>query len=482
MNNSGVTVSAANNRKLGEECGVFGIFKSDVLNTSKTVYYALYALQHRGQESCGISISSRKEKSVYCYKDLGLVSEVFNKLTLSQLEGDMAIGHVRYSTTGANTRENAQPLTIKYVKGTLSIAHNGNISNAAELRSELECQGAIFQSTNDTEVIAFLLARERLHSASIDEALRKVLPKLKGSFALLVMSPQKLLAARDPYGFRPLCIGKKDGAYMFASESCALDAVGAEFIRDVRPGEIVCVRESGLESFTEHCREDSALCVFEHIYFARPDSVIDGQSVYLARKEAGKLLAKACPADADIVFGVPDSGLAAAVGYAEQSGLPYVDGLMKNRYIGRTFIQPEQDMREESVSIKLNVLTCNVKGKRVVMVDDSIVRGTNILKIVTMMKNAGAAEVHVRISCPEFLWPCYFGTDVPDREHLASVINTRDELVAKIGADSLGFLPLDMVHSIAKDSTLKFCDACFSGKYPIDVPVSREKLEFEIHK
>ena len=469
-----------NYRSIGEECGVFGIFSKNYVNTSKLVYYALYALQHRGQESCGIAISDRELKKVTCYKDTGLVSEVFTMPVLSELVGNMAIGHARYDSMGRNTRENAQPLTIKYVKGTLSIALNGTISNTAEIRRELERHGAIFQSTNDTEVIAYLLAKERLASASIEEAVSKIVPQLMGSYSMLVMSPQKLIAVRDPYGIRPFCMGRRGDDIVFASESCAIDAIGATVVRDVRPGEIIIAREDGIVSRTEHCTKNSALCIFEHIYFARPDSVIDGQSVYEARLEAGRILARVSPVEADIVIGTPDSGLPAAIGYAEESGIPYREGLLKNRYIGRTFIQPEQSMREESVSIKLNVLASNIKGKRIVLVDDSIVRGTTVRQLVEMLKSAGAKEIHMRISSPEFLWPCYFGTDIPDREQLACVNNTVDELCEKIGADSLAFLPLEKVHEIAKDSNLKFCDGCFSKNYPFEVPEKPSKIAFEI--
>lgn len=468
------------NAKPREECGIFGIVGSDKQETSHMVYYGLYALQHRGQESCGIAIGDRKAKRVTNKKALGLVGDVFDGATLDKLEGDMAIGHTRYSTTGKNTLANAQPLTINYIKGSLSIAHNGNISNAAELRAQLERTGAIFQSTSDTEVIAFMLARERLSSGSIEEAISKVLPQLKGSFALLIMSPQKLIAVRDPYGIRPLCMGKRGDATVFASESCAINAIGGEFVRDVKPGEIIIARETGeVECREEHCGGPSALCIFEHIYFARPDSVIDEQSVYEARLEAGRILARVHPADADIVIGVPDSGVVAAIGYSEQSGLPYREGLLRNRYIGRTFIQPTQGQRMESVSIKLNPIVPNVKGKRIVMIDDSIVRGTTMAPVVAMLRRAGAKEIHIRICSPEFLYPCYFGTDIPSRDQLAAVKYTKKELCERLGADSLEFLPLDKVHDIARHSNVKFCDACFSGNYPFEVPSEGDKNEFE---
>ncbi len=461
------------NNKLKEECGLFGVYDRHGYDCARMMYFALYALQHRGQESCGMAVND--DNNIFCHKDLGLVQDVFSDFVLSQIKGNIAVGHVRYSASGANTRENAQPLVSKYVKGTLTVAHNGNIINAAELRTMLENQGAIFHTTTDAEVISYLIARERLTSASIEEAVSKTVPKLRGAFSLIVMSPRKLIALRDPNGFRPLCMGKlADDTVVFSSETCALEAVGAEFVRDIRPGEIVVTGIDGTHSRTEHCSDKSSLCIFEHIYFARPDSVIDGQSVYEARKEAGRKLARQQPVEADMVFGVPDSGLCAAIGYAEESGIPYGDGLIKNRYIGRTFIQPSQSMREQSVNIKLNVLKTSIEGKRVVMVDDSIVRGTTLRNIINMLKKAGAKEVHVRVSSPPFLWPCFFGTDIPDRSQLIACNHTIDEIREKIGADTLEFLALEGIEEIAKNSKLNFCSACFSGKYPVDVPIMNE--------
>ncbi len=461
-----------------EECGVFGIYDKSGKDCARTIYYALYALQHRGQESCGMAVND--DNHIFCHKDLGLVPDVFSDFVISQIKGNIGIGHVRYSTTGENTRENAQPLTSKYVKGTLTIAHNGNLSNAAQLRMDLQKQGAIFQSTNDTEAIAYLIARERLNSKSIEEAVAKAAMKLEGSFSLVVMSPRKLIALRDPLGIRPLCMGKiGDDVTVFASESCAMDAVGAEFIRDVKPGEMVVVRPDNTECIQYTKSNKTALCVFEHIYFARPDSVIDGQSVYEARKLAGRLLARQYPVEADIVIAVPDSGLCAAVGYAEESGIRYDLGLMKNRYVGRTFIQPSQDMRERSVNIKLNAMGACVKGKRVVMVDDSIVRGTTIKNIVTMLKNAGATEVHVRIAAPPFLWPCYYGTDIPDRDNLVACQYSVEEIRQNIGADTLGYLKKESLREMVPHLRMDFCDACFSGNYPGGVPVISDKNVFE---
>lgn len=468
--------------QIHEECGVFGIFNRDAesVDTARCVYYALYALQHRGQEACGIAVNDGNLISLY--KDLGLVHEVFDEKILSGMKGSIAIGHARYSTTGGNNRRNIQPLGVDYIKGSLVIAHNGNVSNAALLRQELEQQGAVFQCTSDTEVIAFLIAKERLTANSVEEAVARVAPRLEGSFSLLVMSPKKLIALRDPKGMRPLCMGHLGKSTVFASESCALDSIGASFDRDVRPGELIVVDESGervMESGINPDASKCALCVFEHIYFARPDSVIDGQSVYQARLEAGRILARSHPVQADLVIGVPDSGLAAAIGFAQESGIPYGEGLVKNRYIGRTFIQPTQNGRESAVSIKLSALRRSVEGKRVVMIDDSIVRGTTMRQIVDLLKKAGATEVHVRISAPEFLWPCYYGTDIDDRSQLASVKFTHEELTERIGADSLGFLPLAQVKEIAKDSKLNFCTACFSGDYPYPVPTHADKTAFE---
>ena len=437
-------------------------------------------MQHRGQEACGFAVNDGNLISLY--KDLGLVHEVFDEKILSGMKGSIAIGHARYSTTGGNNRRNIQPLGVDYIKGSLVIAHNGNVSNAALLRQELEQQGAVFQCTSDTEVIAFLIAKERLTANSVEEAVARVAPRLEGSFSLLVMSPKKLIALRDPKGMRPLCMGHLGKSPVFASESCALDSIGASFDRDVRPGELIVVDESGervMESGINPDASKCALCVFEHIYFARPDSVIDGQSVYQARLEAGRILARSHPVQADLVIGVPDSGLAAAIGFAQESGIPYGEGLVKNRYIGRTFIQPTQNGRESAVSIKLSALRRSVEGKRVVMIDDSIVRGTTMRQIVDLLKKAGATEVHVRISAPEFLWPCYYGTDIDDRSQLASVKFTHEELTERIGADSLGFLPLAQVKEIAKDSKLNFCTACFSGDYPYPVPTHADKTAFE---
>lgn len=454
---------------LHEECGLFGIYdKSHLGSIASTVYYGLFALQHRGQESAGIAVNH--DRNVTLIKGQGLVSDVFKHTRLGELPGEFAIGHVRYASNENKDAENAQPITVKHRKGNLTVAHNGNITNSKALREALENKGAIFRSTgNDSEIICHLIARERLHTDSIEEAVANVIPMLKGSFSLLIMSPCKLIALRDPLGIRPLCMGHIENSVLFSSESCGLETVGATFDRDLRPGEMVIVSPDEMHSDTRFCSDKSALCIFEHIYFARPDSVIDGQSVNEARINAGRLLAQQHPVEADLVIGVPDSGISSAIGYALESGIPYGVGLIKNRYIGRTFIQPTQAMRERSVALKLNALDSNVKGKRLIMIDDSIVRGTTLKNIVRLLKKAGAKEVHVRISSPKFLYPCYFGTDIPDRDQLAANRYTTEEMRDNMGADSLGFLDLDSVEQIAPCSTVHFCKACFDGNYPCAV-------------
>ena len=450
-----------------EECGVFGVYDPQG-GCAHSTYYGLYALQHRGQEACGIAVTNNRELSYY--KDIGLVGDVFHQEILDELNGTMAVGHVRYATTGEGKRENAQPLTLSYVKGTLAVVHNGNLVNTETLREEYEYNGAIFQTTSDTEIIAYTIAKERLTCGSVEEAVNRAIPHLEGAFSLLVLSPRKLVAARDPWGFRPLCIGRKGDAIYFSSESCGLDSVGAEYIREVDPGEIVVVEDGQLRSIRDNCRDKNHLCIFEYIYFARPDSEIFGQSVHLARRNAGRLLAQEHAVEADLVIGVPDSGLDAAMGYAEESGIPYGEGFVKNRYIGRTFITPDQESREAAVRIKLGALRCQVAGKRVVMIDDSIVRGTTASAIVSLLRSAGATEVHVRISSPEFISPCFFGTDIPNKEKLISCHHSVEEIREIINADSLGFLSLERLHPIAPDSACGgFCEGCFSGTYPIDM-------------
>src|SRR5574344_448176 len=450
-----------------EECGVYGICGGEAV--ASLVYYGLFALQHRGQESCGIAIND--DASINCLKGMGLVSEFFTPEKLAQLKGSTAIGHVRYSTTGSSTADNAQPLVTQYIKGTLSIAHNGNLTNAISLKAELEDSGAIFHTTVDSEVIAYMIASARAKTDSVEEAVKSVIHKIPGGYALLVMSPKKLIAARDPDGLKPLVMGRiirSDGGYatVFASETCALAATGAEYVRDVLPGEIVIADDSGVRSLDSGLTVNVKKCVFEYIYFARPDSVIDGISVFEARVRAGALLARQYPVDADCVIGVPESGIDAAMGYAKESGIPYEKGFVKNSYVGRTFIKPSQQLRAQAVRIKLNPIAAAVKGKRVVMIDDSIVRGTTIANIVRMLRTAGAAEVHVRISSPPFTKPCYYGTDVPSRENLIACQHTLPEIREIIGADSLGYLRVDSLDEMLGEEGRHYCDACFTGGYP----------------
>ena len=467
---------------LKEACGVFGIYDFDGQDVVSTIYYGLFALQHRGQESCGIAVSETggPKGKVTSYKGMGLVNEVFTQDDLETMRGDIGVGHVRYSTAGASTRENAQPLVLNYVKGTLALAHNGNLVNAAELRHDLEYTGAIFQTTIDSEVIAYHIARERLNTKTVEEAVNRACQKIRGAYSLVVMSPRKLIGARDPYGFKPLCIGKRANSYIITSETCALDTIGAEFVRDVLPGETVTVTpDRGIVSDMSRAipKESEARCIFEYIYFARPDSHIDGVSVYASRIQAGRFLAMDSPVAADLVVGVPESGNAAALGYSLQSGIPYGTAFVKNGYVGRTFIKPGQSSRESSVRVKLNVLKEAVNGKRVIMIDDSIVRGTTSDRIVRMLREAGAREVHVRISSPPFLWPCYFGTDVPEKDQLIANNRTVDEIKSLIGADSLGYLDIDRLKSMVDG--LGICTGCFDGKYPTEPPAQDIRGDFD---
>lgn len=463
---------------LHEECGVFGIYSADTVNAAHSAYYALYALQHRGQEACGIAVNDCGIISHHA--DMGLVNEVFKHGELEKLgKGQIAVGHVRYSMNGSANRSNLQPLVVRHIKGPMVIAHNGNIVNAAQLRERFEMDGAIFRSTSDTEVIAYAITRERVNSVSIEQAVEKAMNKLKGAYSLVIMSARKLIAARDPHGFRPLSLGiAPDGSYLFASETCAFDTLGAQFVRDVMPGEIIVIEDGKLRSITSHCGKKSTICVFEYVYFARPDSVIAGTSVHMARQRAGAFLAKEHPVDADVVIGVPDSGLDAAIGYAKQSKIPYGIGFIKNRYIGRTFIQPNQSMREDSVHIKLNALASTVKGKRVVMVDDSIVRGTTSAQIVKLLRDAGATEVHMRISSPPFVSPCYFGTDIDSKDKLIACRMDTEEIRKTIGVDSLGYLNVKYITKLT-DTPCTCCYGCFTGKYPIAIPPQPTYNKFE---
>lgn len=459
-----------------EECGVFGVYAENPTDVASIAYYGLYALQHRGQESCGIIVN---DDGVFAsHKDLGLVGEVFSPEVLSSFpNGCMAVAHTRYGTTGATNRNNCQPIEVNHQKGRMALAHNGNLSNAAELRSELELSSAIFHTSSDTETIAYIVTRERLRTASIEDALSQAMNTLDGAYSLVLMSPQKLMCARDPFGFRPLCYGKTaDGIYIVASESCALKAVGAEFVRDVEPGEILIFSKDGVTSRKEHCgKKKKHICIFEYIYFARPDSVIDGVSVHEARVRAGKALAEIHPVSADIVIGVPDSGLDAALGYSRESGIPYGIGLIKNKYIGRTFIAPNK--RLDQVKIKLSAIEEVVRNKRVILIDDSIVRGTTSGRIVKLLRDAGAAQVHMRVSAPPFMFPCYYGTDIDSQENLIACHYTIPEIAAMIGADSLGYLPAACLCSLAPEHA--YCSACFDGSYPTPIPTDTRKDRFE---
>lgn len=455
--------------EIKEECGIFGIFDRDGSDVAPSIYYGLCALQHRGQESCGIAVSDTEgpKGNLNSHKDLGLVHEVFKEATLHSLHGNLGVGHVRYSTTGESTATNAQPLVLKYAKGTLMLAHNGNLVNTHALRTQLEEEGAIFHTTTDSEVIAYCIARQRIHSATVEEAIKKTTDKIRGAYGLVIASPRKLIGVRDPLGLKPLCLGKRDNAYILASESCALSAIDAEFIRDVLPGEIVTITKDGIQSDTSLCQEKHAHCIFEYIYFARLDSKLDGISTYEARIRGGAALAKAYPVEADLVAGVPDSGVPAAKGYSEASGIPYAIAFHKNSYVGRTFIKPTQQERESAVRVKLNVIEPVVRGKRIVLVDDSIVRGTTIANLIHMLKKAGAKSVHVRVASPPFLHPCYFGTDVPSNDQLIACSHNLEEIRQSIGADSLGYMKIEDLQSMVGD--LPLCRACFDGNYPMEV-------------
>ena len=460
--------------QLKEECGVFGVFCNEKYDVARMTYYGLFALQHRGQESCGIVVND--DGLFRTHKDSGMVEDVFTPAVFEELgEGNIAVGHVRYGTMNTKDRINAQPLVVNHVKGRMAIANNGTLVNASELKEQLELDGSIFHTQSNTEVISYLITRERLLAPSIEVAVERAVAHLKGSFSLLVMSPSKLIAVRDPWGFHPLCYGKtEDGRVVVASESCALDSVGARLVRELAPGEIIVIEKEGIRSITTHCGKKHARCIFEYIYFARPDSVIDGFSVHEARKQAGIFLAKEHPVEADVVIGVPDSGLDAALGYAIESGIPYGIGFIKNKYIGRTFIAPGQQNREDKVRIKLNPIESVVKGKRVVLVDDSIVRGTTGGRIVGLLREAGATEIHMRISSPPFLNPCYYGTDIDSKEHLVACRHTLDEIAKIMNVDSLGYLSIENVRKLTGTEGKDFCVACFNGEYPTEIPEKKE--------
>ncbi|MCD6436067.1 MAG: amidophosphoribosyltransferase [Clostridiales bacterium] len=461
--------------KLKEECGVFGIYDQDGMNLSNLTYFGLVALQHRGQESAGIAI--RSGNAINYHKGMGLVQEVFDAHKLLGLDGDIAIGHVRYSTTGQSHLNNAQPLVVRFRGGSIALAHNGNLVNAFEIRNELEKNGTIFQTSIDSEVIANLIAIE--YKGNIKEAVLSAVKQIKGAYGLVIIFNDKLIGVRDPNGLRPLVLGKTKTGYVLASETAALDVVGAEFVRDVQKGEMITIDENGWESIIYDDTKRKAICSFEYVYFARPDSIMDGQNIYKTRYKAGKILAKEHPVEADIVVAVPDSGIPAAIGYSNESGIPYDVGLIKNKYMGRTFIQPDQETRELAVKLKLNVLKENIDGKRLVLIDDSIVRGTTSRRIINMLREAGAKEVHVRVSSPPVSHSCYFGIDTPSKKHLVGAVKSVEEIRELIGADSLGYLSYDgLVDSIGKGVD-KLCTACFNGDYPMPVPMSGKKYVFE---
>ena len=468
-------------KRIQEECGVFGVYSSQVQNLASMTYYGLYSLQHRGQDSCGIVIN---DGGVFTsHKALGLVGDVFTKEELAKLgNGKIAVGHVRAGVKGSITNANSQPLVVNHVKGSLAIAYNGSLINKAELKTGLELEGSLFHSTGATEVIAYEIIKERLKSPSIERAVSNAMNKLKGAYCIVVMSPTKLIAARDPHGFRPLCYGvTEDGSYVVASESCALDAVGAKLVRSIKPGEVVIFDAMGVRSIEDHCGGTKpSSCIFEFVYNARPDSVIDGYSVHEARVEMGRYLAKKFPVKADVVISVPDSGNDAAVGYAKESGIPFEMGFLKNKYIGRTFIFPEQKDRENQVRIKLNPIASVVNGKRVVMVDDSIVRGTTSARVVKLLREAGATEVHFMVSSPPFLYPCYYGTDIKKKEDLIANNHTIEEIRQIMGVDTLGYLDLEDLKKIALcDGKNSFCYACFDGKYSTEIPQEPPKNKYE---
>lgn len=465
--------------KLREECGVFGIYAPERCEVAATTYYGLFALQHRGQSSCGIVVND--DGLFRTHKDSGLVNDVFTPEVLASIEnGNMALGHCRYGTSGSKGRENAQPVVVDHIKGRMAIAHNGSLVNSYELRTELELKGSIFHTQSDIEVMSYIIIEERLRQPSIEQAINAAMHRVKGAYSLVLMSPSKMIACRDENGFRPLCYGiRDDGAYIVASESCALGAVGAKFVRDLKPGEILVFTRDGVESIEDHCgKACPKLCVFEYVYFARPDSVIDGCCVHEARVRAGRFLAQEHPVEADVVVGVPDSGLDAALGYSRESGIPYAPGLLKNRYIGRTFISPGQKSRENLVRLKLSPIASVIAGKRVVLVDDSIVRGTTCGQIVNLLRAAGAKEVHMRISSPPFKFPCYYGTDVSSKDKLIANRYTTEEIAMVIGVDSLGYLSIENAMKLSGEEK-GYCNACFTGEYPTATPTENRTGRFD---
>lgn len=465
--------------KIHDECGVFGIFGNDTTDIIDETYLALYALQHRGTLGAGIAINDNGNMSVV--KGFGVVPEALPEKELSRLKkAKIALGHVRHTTASvANDRTSIQPLLMRYVNGQLSLALNGALTNYSELREHLHRGGAIFQSNSDIEVIAYIIAQERLKTASIEEAVLNAMDKIKGAYSMVMMAPSRLIGVRDPRGFRPLCIGKLGENYIITSESCVFDSLGGEFVRDVEPGEMVVIDDEGVHSYKNNCGGKASLCLFEFVYFARPDSVLDGMCVNIARQRAGIELAKEHPVEADMVCAVPDCGIDAAIGYSMESGIQYGVGLVKNRFIGRAHNNRKKHA-QYNLRIKLNAMKSNVQGKRIVLIDDSIVKGETSKHIVSMLKKAGAKEVHLRISSPPFKYPCYFGTDIDSTDNLIAAHRSIDEMCAEIGADSLGFLSIDGLHRIADECKIDFCDACFSGDYPIEA--SRQSHEDKYSK
>jgi len=461
--------------KLKEECGVLGIYTKECEETARLLYYGLYALQHRGQESAGIAVNDGLRSNYH--KGMGLVPDVFKEEVISSLIGHIGIGHVRYSSVGKSHVENAQPLVARYRRGSLSLAHNGSLTNAEKIKERLEDDGVVFQTSIDSEVIVNLIAR--YSNEGIIPAIERTMDLIKGAYALVIMTEEELIGIRDPHGLRPLCLGKMGDDYVLASESCALDVMGATLVRDIEPGEIISINKDGITSKYYKTPEKRASCIFEYVYFARPDSVIDGISIYQARNNAGRVLAREYPTNADMVVAVPDSSIPAAIGYSEASGIPFGEGLIKNRYIGRTFIQPTQSMRELAVRLKLNPLGINIKGKRIVLIDDSIVRGTTIRKLVERLKNDGAKEVHVRISSPPVINSCYFGIHTPDRSNLIGAIKTTEEIRKLIKADTLGYISKEGLIEATGLPKEHFCTACFDGNYPMEVPNMGGKKVFE---
>jgi len=462
-----------------EACGVFGIYGPGE-DVSRLTYFGLFALQHRGQESAGIAVSDGREVS--SFREMGLVSQIFSEEKLSELKGDLAIGHTRYSTTGSSTLANSQPMVAEWRRGTIALAHNGNLVNAMELRRELEEAGETLEATSDSEVMLRMLAREANRTGSVPEAIAACAPSWLGAYSVTILTPKSVIAVRDPYGVRPLCIGRLNGkAHVFASESCALNVIGAELVREVEPGEMVIADKDGVRSERVGQSPRVALCVFEYIYMARPDSQIGSHLCYEARRGLGRQLAKDCPADADVVIPVPATGWPAAIGFAEESGLPFGEGLIRNWYVPRTFIQPDQRLRELGVRVKLNPLKAALKGRRVVMVDDSIVRGTTKRGIVRMIREAGAKEIHVRISAPPYRWPCYYGVDTSNRSELIGARCSVEEIRQAIGADTLGYQSVEGLLKGVGVPRRKLCMACFTGRYPIPIPkdVKLSKLDLE---